>query len=303
MTIPPPMPKEEPRKDVGSALKQRRMLRGQSLETAHQHTRIPKRFLQAMEENAFDVLPAPVYLRGFLKSYCDFLDLEFDPLWAQLAPKPPADTTAGAAPAAAAAGGAPEASKASAAESPENAPSPVETPSGGPALGVSVSDSTVLPILIFAGLLLMAALLWVLKSKRPASREAVPAAGIQAQQVPTAAPAPVLPGPTLPASTGPVPAAEAALSTGTPPLPAPRAEQGTLRLTALRATWVRLEADGRLMFEGHLPGGTTQDFRARRMYSLRAEDLKSLSVTLDGAPVDLPKLPARPDGTRTILRG
>lgn len=78
-----------PAADVGSILKQARLRRGQSFDVVFQHTRIPKKFLDALENNRFDDFPAEVYLQGFLKSYCEHLDLDFDPLWNQVHPPQP----------------------------------------------------------------------------------------------------------------------------------------------------------------------------------------------------------------------
>ena len=323
MTSPATGPTEESHKDVGSILKQRRMLRGQSLETAHQHTRIPKKFLQALEDNAFDVFPAPVYLRGFLKSYCDFLDVEFEPLWGQLAPKP-----AQVAPPAAAQERAPAPAPGAVvqagkpAEHAEHAPKePAQAPSEEPVSFVlPLSESTVLPFLIFAGLVIMGALLWALKSRprhpQPAAGRAIEA--VSQQAAPGTTPAPIAqtpavtgrsevapgtaaggPGASTPAATG---SSSAPAATTGQAAPAARAEQGTLRLSALRGSWIRLETDGRLMFEGHLPGGVIQDFKARKEFRLKAADPQALSITLDGNPVDLSKYPVAPDGTRTIQR-
>ena len=75
--------------DVGAILKQARLRRGQSFEVVFQHTRIPKKFLEALEANRFDEFPAAVYLQGFLKSYCEHLDLDFEPLWSQVRPSQP----------------------------------------------------------------------------------------------------------------------------------------------------------------------------------------------------------------------
>lgn len=72
---------------VGATLRQRRQMRGQSLEAVHQATRIPRSLLQALEEDRHDAFAAPVYLHGFLKSYCDHLELEYLPLWQRVAPK------------------------------------------------------------------------------------------------------------------------------------------------------------------------------------------------------------------------
>lgn len=82
-------PAKPPAPDIGSVLRQARLRRGQSLEAVFQHTRIPKKFLEALESNRLDEFPAAVYLRGFMKGYCDHLDVEFEPLWGQVAPKPP----------------------------------------------------------------------------------------------------------------------------------------------------------------------------------------------------------------------
>lgn len=83
--------------DIGSVLKAARQKKGVSIDAVAQQTRIPKKYLEAMESNRTDELPALVYLRGFLKGYCDFLEVEFEPLWKLLQPPP---APAAAAPAA-----------------------------------------------------------------------------------------------------------------------------------------------------------------------------------------------------------
>ncbi|MBU6430493.1 MAG: helix-turn-helix domain-containing protein, partial [Cyanobacteria bacterium REEB65] len=58
----------EVKADIGSALKAARTRKGATLEAVGQHTRIPKKFLDALENNRFEEFPALAYLRGFLKS-------------------------------------------------------------------------------------------------------------------------------------------------------------------------------------------------------------------------------------------
>jgi len=101
--------------DIGSVLKAARQKKGVSVDAVAQQTRIPKKYLEAMEANRTDELPALVYLRGFLKGYCDFLEVEFEPLWKLLQPAPP--------PAAAPAG-----DEAHAAPAPKQAPAKPLTP-------------------------------------------------------------------------------------------------------------------------------------------------------------------------------
>ena len=49
--------------DFGSYLKSERELRGVTLEELHSKTRIPSRYLQALENNQFDELPEEVFYK------------------------------------------------------------------------------------------------------------------------------------------------------------------------------------------------------------------------------------------------
>lgn len=69
---------------IGRTLRNARVERGLSIDHVAAETRISGRFLQALEEEAFDELPAPVYVRGFLRSYANFLRIDPDPLLAEL---------------------------------------------------------------------------------------------------------------------------------------------------------------------------------------------------------------------------
>ncbi len=61
---------------IGEQLVQARAERGLTLEDAERDTRISQRYLAALEAEQFDVIPAPVYARGFLRSYSQYLGLE-----------------------------------------------------------------------------------------------------------------------------------------------------------------------------------------------------------------------------------
>lgn len=71
--------------DIGAALNEAREARGISLEQAANDTRISLRFLEALESEEFDELPAPVYVRGFLRSYANYLGVDPQPLIEELA--------------------------------------------------------------------------------------------------------------------------------------------------------------------------------------------------------------------------
>ncbi len=60
----------------GAQLRQARERRNLSLDEVATKTRVQRRYLQALEEGTVDKLPEPVYARGFLKKYADFLGLD-----------------------------------------------------------------------------------------------------------------------------------------------------------------------------------------------------------------------------------
>ena len=67
--------------DVGRALRQARQRRHVDQAEAAQVTRIPKRYLEALETNApLETYPAPLYARAFLREYATFLGLDPEPL-------------------------------------------------------------------------------------------------------------------------------------------------------------------------------------------------------------------------------
>lgn len=65
---------------VGRALREAREARELSFEDVERETRIGRRYLEAIEDEDHDALPAPVYARGFVRSYARFLGLDADSL-------------------------------------------------------------------------------------------------------------------------------------------------------------------------------------------------------------------------------
>jgi cytoskeletal protein RodZ len=62
--------------EIGSSLREARTRRGLTLPDVEGATHIRSRYLTALEEDRFDVLPGPAYAKGFLRTYADFLGLE-----------------------------------------------------------------------------------------------------------------------------------------------------------------------------------------------------------------------------------
>lgn len=61
---------------LGKTLKQIRERMGVDLKTISAQTKISKKILEWIEEEAYEKLPALVYLKGFLKGYAQFLGLD-----------------------------------------------------------------------------------------------------------------------------------------------------------------------------------------------------------------------------------
>lgn len=66
--------------ELGQILREARQARGLTLEQAAEETRINQRFLDALEQGDYAVLPSPVHVRGFLRNYARFLKLDPAPL-------------------------------------------------------------------------------------------------------------------------------------------------------------------------------------------------------------------------------
>ncbi len=75
---------DAPAPGVGELLRRRRTERGLTLSEAERDTRINRTYLQALEAELWDTLPAPIYTRGFLRSYGRHLELEPEELIAML---------------------------------------------------------------------------------------------------------------------------------------------------------------------------------------------------------------------------
>src|SRR5579884_1133000 len=78
--------REPPPLSFGETLRQARRGRELTLEDAERETRIPLKYLAALEDQDYDPLPSSVYARGVLRAYATFLGLEPEPLLEQFRP-------------------------------------------------------------------------------------------------------------------------------------------------------------------------------------------------------------------------
>jgi len=66
--------------EIGKTLRSARENQGITLEFAEQETKIRKKYLVALEQENFDIIPGKVYVRGFLRNYARFLGIDGEEL-------------------------------------------------------------------------------------------------------------------------------------------------------------------------------------------------------------------------------
>jgi len=63
---------------LGTRLSEIRLAKGVSLDDIARSTRVGRRQLEALETDSWGELPAPVFVKGFIRAYCEFLDTSPD---------------------------------------------------------------------------------------------------------------------------------------------------------------------------------------------------------------------------------
>ena len=62
--------------EIGNSLREARLRQGIDLARAEDDTKIRTKYLQALEDERFEVLPAETYVKGFLRTYAEYLRLD-----------------------------------------------------------------------------------------------------------------------------------------------------------------------------------------------------------------------------------
>ena len=297
---------------IGERLRSAREARGLSLEEIEAGTRIRRRYLEALEAEAFDEIPGPAYVKGFLRTYAIYLGFSPDDL-AALSPEIGAETIITPAPAV------------------EVRITPVTRRSSMARIILGIG------LVVAIGVALVGYVLYgqvrqfattrppISSGSHPVSPPARPGGTEGTRPVPgaTASPAPgspppvVLPSPVPPPPTRPPapktpPAIPSPAVTPKPAAPPPAAPQpaesaspgtprqgpqgssggaivftGPLQVVAVATdrAWVRVVADGVLVFEGYMSAGTRQAWEAKREITLKVGNASGLEVSVNGQPL------------------
>lgn len=261
---------------LGSYLRELRTAKGMSLEEVSRATRVGRTHLEALEAEELSALPAPVFVKGFIRAYCEFLQANpaeaLGRYQALIGERPPG--------------------------TPPSAPEPLTAGLGRGPVFVSV----ILLVVLGAALFLLNSGLRGEGPRAPRPQAGSPAALPPAtpasepapvQPAPAAAAAPPAPTakvePTAPtsssASPAAIPVAAAPPAGTTPPAPsAPAPARGPQRLVvkAIEPTWVRVQMDGDRSVEELLPAGASREWSAEKRFTLTVGNAAGVTLELNG---------------------
>ena len=239
----------------GDTLRQAREDLGVSLVDAERETRISRRYLDALENENEGALPAAVYTRGFVRTYCRYLGLNAEGMLDLFGPRRALDDTVQV--------------KAISADL-----------QGTPSLPLR-------PVALVGGVvlaLLLAAYLW---SQYTSFVEGIG----QLQTQPTSRNAPT---PTFSAvgrSPSPSPSPGGALGSSLPPIvagspspvAAPAPARGiALEVVAIERSWLEVWVDGRSVLTETVPAGVSRTFTAEQQVRLRVGNASAVQVVVNG---------------------
>jgi len=222
---------------LGEEFRSAREARGLSLSDVAERLHIRSVYLAAIEDEDWHVIGAPVYVRGFMRTYARFLGLDPEAAVARFAAAGPAGTPGAATPRPAATANANE----------------KRAERSSPSLAAVLSIVVAALVVLFVG--------YEFYQYRAGAPPVPLAEGSAAPDV-AAAPADAV-----------TPAAEegdqaASGLAAIPPLASPQparapAPQRGLTLRVLETSWLRVTVDGTVVLEGTLPAGSTKSFTGK----------------------------------------
>ncbi len=277
---------------IGEVLRREREHQGISLDDVVRNTRIPKRFLTAIEIEDFDNLPGLVFTRNFVRQYAEALRLDAEPLVAGL---PTLD------------------------ESTIQLPDPPARPHRRRSYSRPSSGFAFLAWAVLAtagGIFLYAHFSHGHLNPAAKIRAGIAAfrdANIARIRSAEAVSRPVVPPPASPPSSNPaspptsnngapspIPAAAPRVAAAVPVSGTPVSSASPVQVvvTALQEAWVQLSADGKTSFTGTLMPNERKEISAAEQVKIVAGNAGGLTVSLNGKPLE----PLGPVGQVRVVR-
>ena len=245
---------------LGTYLRELRSAKDVSLDEVTRATRVGRAHLEALEAEDLASLPAPVFVKGFIRAYCEFLQADAGEALAryrELIGDRGRSTTAGA----------------------------LEPRAAGIGRGPVFVSVILLVVLGAALFILNSGRSSSSRSARPPAAEAPATPSAPAAPATAAAPEPAaVPAPAAPAPPAAMPlpvAAPATPASSAPAVPAARPAQ-RLVVKALEPTWIRIQMDGSRTVEELLPAGAAREWSAEKRFVLTVGNAGGISLELNG---------------------
>ena len=231
--------------NFGARFKEARESRGVSLDQIAAETRISTRFLLAIENEEFQLLPGGIFNRGFVRSYAEKIGLDPDQAVAEY-------------------------------ERLAQVREPATETTVAPVTREKRSERNLYPVAI-GGLVLLIIIFYVVTRETSNTAQTASTPPPPAASVPAPAPA-VAPPPTTPETTAAAPEPE-------PPAPAPVAEPLRIDIDVKEPTWIKVEADGNPVDAGELlEPGMTRHFGAQKSIFLTIGNASGLVLKINDMP-------------------
>lgn len=250
--------------EIGAALRAERERQAKSLDEVYRTTRITTRYLADLENGAFEEIPGEVYLKGFLRRYAQYLGLDPEEIVGQYAARKAAQSQAAT----------PEPRPKRAAAKPR--------PHAGRPSGAGRVVVAVAAIALAAVATGWALAIWSVRT--PASPSAQQeTTSTTASPSSSAAPEITATPPAAPASdatTEDVPAPAEGSPAASPATSATAPVQVAVRIT--ERCWVRVTADGKLVYQGELEAGTESSWTAQQRLTVRIGNPPGVQVVWNG---------------------
>ncbi|MCL4542107.1 MAG: DUF4115 domain-containing protein [Chloroflexi bacterium] len=254
---------------VGQQLREAREARGISLEELSRETRIRLAYLEALERDEYERLPAIVYARGFLRTCASYLGLEPEVLLRQfemdyrpISPQRP--------------------------QSPQEVPVTVWH---GPSPRAMTGAVAIVVIVLVIAFLFRQYSLFVAESASGLASASTTSSTLSfttsVPVIPTVTPLPTQVPTSLPVTsqthsvTTSITSGTTAVSATATRTPTPSAPL-TLSLHFLRTCWLRVIVDGKMVFEGTLQPGSTRTWTAQQFITVRLGNAGGVDVVFNG---------------------
>jgi cytoskeletal protein RodZ len=241
----------EAERSLGHYLRSLRESKGGSLEEMARSTRVGLRHLEALEADKLNELPAPVFVRGFIRAYCSFLNEPADGALAHYRDM---------------------LGEGEAVEPGAPAPRPAASWSSSPVL-----VSLALLAAFGVGLLAINSVF-----KRPPRAPAPAATAPATVEAQNPADAPTVPA-EAPAALAAAPRPDPSVQTDKPAPAASPAQRLVVR--AVEATWIRVQTDDGRVAEELLPPGATREWTSNKRFVLTVGNAGGIELELNGRPL------------------